>query len=475
MKIPTWQKFAAILFGLVLVLFSTVNSVLAKDVALSWDASQDSEVAGYKVFYGTSSGIYTGTEAVEGNSPIDISNMTSTTFVGLDDTKAHYFVVTAYNFNGEESVPTNEVNAPPKTANDIDGDGYDMTVDCDDYDAAINPGATEIPGNGIDENCNGMADDEVTNTPADAIQAESGSLTAPMQKVADSSAAGGYYIMTTTFSAGSAVYNFNVPTAGLYKFVARTMAVDGTSDSFFVNIDAAGDVRWNVPGTYNVWSENEVTTVELTSGAHTIGFNGRESNTRLDYFYMIKVGDVTVTTDADKDGYDVNSDCNDNDPAINPGAQEIPYNGVDENCNGMADDDDLDQDGYSYAQDCNDQDSSINPGATEISGNGVDENCNGMDDDVMADNSAPVITVITPDDDTSLKGRWATIYVEADDDVLVMKTEVYLDGQLVLEEPGAIAQLQWDLKSASNGNHSIMAKAHDHAGNIGTRSVTVVK
>jgi hypothetical protein len=358
---------------------------------------------------------------------------------------------------------------------DLDQDGYSYAQDCNDQDSSINPGATEIPGNGIDENCNGMADDEVTNTPADAIQAESGSLTAPMQKVADSSAAGGYYIMTTTFSAGSAVYNFNVPTAGLYKFVARTMAVDGTSDSFFVNIDAAGDVRWNVPGTYNVWSENEVTTVELTSGAHTIGFNGRESNTRLDYFYMIKVGDVTVTTDADKDGYDVNSDCNDNDPAINPGAQEIPYNGVDENCNGMADDDDLDQDGYSYAQDCNDQDSSINPGATEISGNGVDENCDGMDDDVMADNSAPVITVITPDDDTSLKGRWATIYVEADDDVLVMKTEVYLDGQLVLEEPGAIAQLQWDLKSASNGNHSIMAKAHDHAGNIGTRSVTVVK
>ena len=517
-NIPTWQKFSAVLFSLALFLFSTVNVALAKDVALAWDASQQSDVAGYKIYYGTSSGIYTSTEAVEGRSPIDIGIMTTASFVGLDDTKAHYFVVSAYNFDGEESVPTQEVNMPPKTANDLDGDGYDLTVDCDDYDAAINPGATEITGNGIDENCNGMADDEPTGSPAGAIEAESGSLTAPMQIIADNAAAGGRYIQTNTFSAGSAVYNFNVPTAGLYKFLAKTMALDGTSDSFFFNIDGASDVRWNVPGAYNVWSESEVTTLELTAGAHTISFKGRETNTRLDYFYMVKVGDVTVATDADKDGYDVNSDCNDNNPAINPGAQEITYNGIDENCNGMTDDndldhdgysfaqecndqdasinpgvteityngidencngmtddDDLDHDGYSFAQECNDQDASINPGVTEIPGNGIDENCNGMTDDTGADNAAPIIDTISPVDGTSLKGRWATIQIKAIDDVMVMKTEVYLDGQLVLEEPGAIAQVQWDLKTASKGNHIIMAKAHDQAGNIGTRSITVVK
>jgi hypothetical protein len=79
------------------------------------------------------------------------------------------------------------------------------------------------------------------------------------------------------------------------------------------------------------------------------------------------------------------TDCDDDDPAVHPGAVEDCENTIDENCDGLAADE-IDHDGdggYSDAcpggTDCVEFDPDIHVGAKETCGDGVDSDCSGAD------------------------------------------------------------------------------------------------
>lgn len=81
------------------------ESVQAGQISLAWDANTESDLAGYRVYYGTQSGAY--------SSQTNLGKVTSVTISGLNDTATYYFTVRALNTAGLISDPSNEVSGRP--------------------------------------------------------------------------------------------------------------------------------------------------------------------------------------------------------------------------------------------------------------------------------------------------------------------------------------------------------------------------
>ncbi|MEK7635596.1 MAG: fibronectin type III domain-containing protein [Patescibacteria group bacterium] len=186
-----------------------------------------------------------------------------------------------------------DTNLSPSTS-------YTYTVSA--YDAA---------GNNSNQSTSAQATTFLISS-SSSYEAESCILASPMQIVSDSLASNNQYIQTSILESGTATCSFSVSAAGAYKIIARVFAQNGGTDSFYFQIDNSPEDIWDLnptasPGEYSVWREDDLAkrgtgtfdnpqydpyTLTLSSGAHTLALRGRESNTRLDYFYLTRLTDT---------------------------------------------------------------------------------------------------------------------------------------------------------------------------------------
>ncbi len=178
----------------------------------------------------------------------------------------------------------------------------------------------------------------------------------------------------------------------------------GTNSASYTLVSAAvNDQIGVVLSTFNTCQSTSVT------NSNTITLAASASNS----YYLDADNDgfgnpSSLVTDCSAPvGYITNAgDCNDADSGINPNALEI-CNGVDDNCNGQAEEGvififlylDNDGDGYGASSgavsacdvlpgyittggDCNDNNLNIYPGATELCSNSIDDDCDGLVNEV---------------------------------------------------------------------------------------------
>ena len=257
---------------------------------------------------------------------------------------------------------------------DADGDGFAAAEDCDDSRADVNPGEAErCDDQDVDEDCNGLADDE---------DDPDGRETWAIDEDGD-----GYG------GEGGDTERACDPPEGYGRDATDC---DDHDDEVYADAPEVCDGKDN-----DCDERADDDDPEGPSGEPMVYPDGDG-----DGFGDEARGEYTCTPGTQ---IQTGGDCDDDDPLVNPGADEVcDDGGVDENCNGTANSDDptvdsgdfaswyRDDDGDGYgdpaqdkaaceapsgyvanAADCDDGDVEVSPDANEVCNDGVDNDCDG--------------------------------------------------------------------------------------------------
>ncbi len=215
-------------------------------------------------------------------------------------------------------------------------------LDCDDNNGAIRPNAGETYYDGIDSNCDGADDWDADGD--------------------------GYVISANLLPAGALRYDGPLP-GGDCDDAAANINPGVATDALFDGIDSNCDAVNEFDGDGDTWMDV----------SDVAAFNAFVQRFGYDGLFLSNFGD-----------------CDDTDPTIFDGAPDAFYDGIDSNCD-SADDFDQDEDGVILNQDlwpdpsvtytgdlpqgdCDDEDPAVLPGALEILGDLTDQDCDGADE-----------------------------------------------------------------------------------------------
>ena len=324
---------------------------------------------------------------------------------------------------------------------DNDGDGYGLAgsigcyydgIDCDDDDVLVFPGAPELC-DGIDNNCDGNIDENITKECGDYICVGDQTCTNGVWDVCSSL---GYDagICAICNENGSIVYD-------------ETQDYDCANDSLpeiamcFHNPDDNPSTWDYAPAFVSECLNVGSCTIEEYSYTHICSINncsaecetdvdcndtecdtldGCYDGTYLNYFDVsnnctdscnctenVCNEYYAIITDFDNDTYDIecDGDCDDSDDTIYFDAPEL-CDRKDNNCDGTIPADEIDDDGDGMTEcegDCDDNNPEIHPAAPELCNN-IDDNCNGNIDEQLVIDCGEGICVGTS---TCMAGAWS--------------------------------------------------------------------